>query len=1105
MTGRTTLRWFSLLIAVAMASLMLACVQGGEHPGSASTAVPATAPRHPFPQHVSYAAGSIRPDHRSQAQLDDDVRAAYERWKANYLREAGTDGEGHTLYRISYGSVNPDRTVSEGQGYGMIIVALMAGYDSQAQALFDGLLRFALAHPSNVDPRLMAWEIPEPSGGTDCAFDGDADIAYALLLADAQWGSAGEIDYRAAAEVRITALAESAVGPNSRLPLLGDWVEADDEDEYTEYTVRTSDFMPAHFRAYARATGRSLWTEVVSATQAAVDHIQADYSPQTGLLPDFLVPVSEEDHTLRPAYPYFLEGPHDGDYDYNAGRDPWRIGTDALLYGDARSREQARRMADWIVAATGGDPANILAGYTLDGQPTGDYFTSFFAAPFGVALMLTPEHQDYLNALYDLVVQRHEDYYEDTVTLLTLLVMTGNYWDPTLIGDQAGTGPDFPRLGMWWPDPWEQPITDIARYDWVILGPWESEFITPIKQINPDILLLNSTNACEIAYNPDPSDPYAEEENAEVLAIPPEWFLTQVGTTLTVGVDEVITTFHVAAVTVSDGSAVYDLFVPGDTALIEGESLYVEAVDAAAKTLTVRRGYVRPASPHEAGVRIAAHITFWPDTWLLNLSTACPTATISSTIGAEQWADYNARRAVALLDAAPWDGLLIDRADPNESWLIGNSTARTIDPDQSNRLLTDYSAFDDAWNAGLRHYEEAVRAAVGDERIIFVNLGMPNYDLLNGNNFEGFPLDDGTSYAASWHRTVFGPLPDGGSYFDWMRRARSPNLTMIETYEDDGGPDPTGDGSYDNPCDDPGFVPNYRKMRFGLATALLNDGYFSYEINTNGHGSLCLLWFDEYDDGGRQRGYLGQPLGAAYRIGEGLLGDDLLTGGGFESEAELEGWDLWADTENGYSATVSLDETGAAVGQGAARIEIGHSAGTDWRVSFSFAPVDLISGTEYTLDFWARADRERTIGAWAQQNAEPWTVYLDFEAFPLTTTWQHFELPLRATGSDPQALFSFGVGAMTGTVWLDEVRLRPGNADLWRRDFEHGVALVNATALTQTVALGEPLRHLTGTQVPTLNNGALITEVTLPPLDGLILLRPTPPIYRLYLPVILRH
>jgi len=27
---------------------------------------------------------------------------------------------------------------------------------------------------------------------------------------------------------------------------------------------------------------------------------------------------------------------------------------------------------------------------------------------------------------------------------------------------------------------------------------------------------------------------------------------------------------------------------------------------------------------------------------------------------------------------------------------------------------------------------------------------------------------------------------------------------------------------------------DYRKTRFGLATGLLNDGFFSYEINTNG-------------------------------------------------------------------------------------------------------------------------------------------------------------------------------------------------------------------------------------------------------------------------------
>ena len=41
----------------------------------------------------------------------------------------------------------------------------------------------------------------------------------------------------------------------------------------------------------------------------------------------------------------------------------------------------------------------------------------------------------------------------------------------------------------------EQPLSDIARYDWVILDDWASEFITPLKALNPDIMLLNSTNA----------------------------------------------------------------------------------------------------------------------------------------------------------------------------------------------------------------------------------------------------------------------------------------------------------------------------------------------------------------------------------------------------------------------------------------------------------------------------------------------------------------------------------------------------------------------------------------------------------------------------------
>ena len=44
----------------------------------------------------------------------------------------------------------------------------------------------------------MDWRVPgNGGGGDDSAFDGDCDMAYGLLLADAQWGSTGDIDYAA--------------------------------------------------------------------------------------------------------------------------------------------------------------------------------------------------------------------------------------------------------------------------------------------------------------------------------------------------------------------------------------------------------------------------------------------------------------------------------------------------------------------------------------------------------------------------------------------------------------------------------------------------------------------------------------------------------------------------------------------------------------------------------------------------------------------------------------------------------------------------------------------------------------------------------------------
>jgi hypothetical protein len=92
-----------------------------------------------------------------------------------------------------------------------------------------------------------------------------------------------------------------------------------------------------------------------------------------------------------------------------------------------------KKISAWAEEETDGNPRRLRAGYRLNGNPlpNSHYFTTFFAAPLGVAAMAVPSQQRWLNALYDAVHGLSENYYEDSVTLLSLLVMTRNFWDPT--------------------------------------------------------------------------------------------------------------------------------------------------------------------------------------------------------------------------------------------------------------------------------------------------------------------------------------------------------------------------------------------------------------------------------------------------------------------------------------------------------------------------------------------------------------------------------------------------------------------------------------------------------------------------------------------------
>jgi len=351
------------------------------------------------------------------AQMDAAVNHYYDSWKKKYLvPSARVPGD----YKIKFDKQGS--TVSEAMGYGMLITVTMAGVDPMARGYFDGLDRFRKRFPSSINQAFMCWKIPpdEHPAKSDSATDGDLDMALALLMAYRQWGDPSY--FREATDL-IRNLASSLVRPDFSLRL-GDWNDAPGQ-------TRTSDFMPTHFRAFQVATGDPLWGKVESRCYDILEDLQEKSAPLTGLVPDFAV---EKNGSWRPAKPMFLESAHDGEFYYNACRVPWRIGWAAQATGDVRARRILDRFMQWATIHID-SPEDFRAGYHLNGTGLhgGDYDTACFISPTGVAALATG-HRPWMQAAFAYGIQRKEGYYEESVNLLSLLVMSGKAWLPLGIG-----------------------------------------------------------------------------------------------------------------------------------------------------------------------------------------------------------------------------------------------------------------------------------------------------------------------------------------------------------------------------------------------------------------------------------------------------------------------------------------------------------------------------------------------------------------------------------------------------------------------------------------------------------------------------------------------
>ncbi|MFI5747727.1 glycosyl hydrolase family 8 [Streptomyces sp. NPDC051644] len=390
-----------------------------------SGAPTAGGPAVPFGSHrFPYAAGTLKPS-GSQSTLDQAVIKTYNAWKSAFVRKNCGNG----WYEV----ISPDADhpyVAEAQGYGMVVTATMAGADPEAKTVFDGMVKYMLAHPSVNNANLLAAEQDtscKSVDGSDSATDGDLDVAYGLLLADKQWGSTGTYNYKDLAVKHINAIKKSEVNPATHLMLLGDW---SDSGESHYWMTRSSDWLIDHFRAFRTATGDSTWDTVRTAHQNLITSQQSKYAANSGLLADFVINTNS---TPKPAAGEVLEGPNDGDYSWNACRDPWRIGADAVTSGDAASLASARKLNSWIKSKTGGDPNKIVTGYHLNGTSFDSGDDMAFTAPFVVTALTDPGSQVWLDALWNKLAATSIDpqlYYGGSVQLQSMIVASGNYWVP---------------------------------------------------------------------------------------------------------------------------------------------------------------------------------------------------------------------------------------------------------------------------------------------------------------------------------------------------------------------------------------------------------------------------------------------------------------------------------------------------------------------------------------------------------------------------------------------------------------------------------------------------------------------------------------------------
>src|SRR2546430_7169267 len=403
----------------------------------------AAAESRPFPFHVTYRVGAL--PCASPAARDAAVRKQYDSWKATYLVQGCASNEYYVSTKGDNDAPN-NGTVSEAQGYGMNIVPLMAGYDTNAKVEFDGLWQLVKNHRDGQG--MMQWKLDgktckyADTGTPDGATDGDLDIGYGLVLADKQWGG-----YTADALGWLGKFYAANVTSDGHLKC---------EDDGPTTDSRPSDWMLDHLRAFAAYDTAHDWNKVITKTQSLIQSFTASFSPTANLLSDFIVNANTA--SPKPAPANYQENQPDNIVGYNSIRVPWHMGTDALLYGSPVNLNVAKKESASYKSHSGGDPKKVYPHTNLDGTP---HNTSEVAEEAGDSVgpsAMAAGDQGRTDTIWNYLATNPfgDQYFGETIKMIVYIVMAGDYWSPTASG---GPSPSPTPTGSPTPSPTGGPTT----------------------------------------------------------------------------------------------------------------------------------------------------------------------------------------------------------------------------------------------------------------------------------------------------------------------------------------------------------------------------------------------------------------------------------------------------------------------------------------------------------------------------------------------------------------------------------------------------------------------------------------------------------------------